>query len=137
MSANSKVRHTLNLSAARVGQIRDLFEVPPTRPVEVGIYVILVDSPWPLCPWGGKVLDGISTPLSSNMTLQSVEQTDKETRSLLVSLSLGPLLVARKRYFLALGHVDGNSATISVSGWKMAGKAQHVIQKGSPLGRSR
>ena len=89
MSANSKVRHTLNLSAARVGQIRDLFEVPPTRPVEVGIYVILVDSPWPLCPWGGKVLDGISTPLSSNMTLQSVEQTDKETRSLLVSLSLG------------------------------------------------
>ena len=92
MSANSKVRHTLNLSAARVGQIRDLFEVPPTRPVEVGIYVILVDSPWPLCPWGGKVLDGISTPLSSNMTLQSVEQTDKETTSFLVSLSLGPLV---------------------------------------------
>ena len=92
MSANSKVRHTLNLSAARVGQIRDLFEVPPTRPVGVGIYVILVDSPWPLCPWGGKVLDGISTPLSSNMTLQSVEQTDKETRSFLVSLSLGPLV---------------------------------------------
>ena len=37
----------------------------------------------------GSFLDGISTPLSSNMTLQSVEQTDKETRSLLVSLSLG------------------------------------------------
>ena len=31
-------------------------------------------------------------PLSSNMTLQSVEQTDKETRSFLVSLSLGPLV---------------------------------------------
>ena len=36
----------------------------------------------------------------------------------------------RKRHFPALGHVDGNSATISVSGWKMVGKAQHVIQKG-------
>ena len=41
----------------------------------------------------------------------------------------------RKQHLPALGHVDGNSATISVSGWKMAGKAQHVIQKGSPLGR--
>ena len=41
----------------------------------------------------------------------------------------------RKLHFPALGHVDGNSGTISVSGWKMAGKAQHVIQKGSPLGR--
>ena len=40
----------------------------------------------------GSFLDGISTPLSSNMTLQSVEQTDKETRSILVSLSLGPLV---------------------------------------------
>ena len=40
----------------------------------------------------GSFLDGISTPLSSNMTLQSVEQTDKETRSFLVSLSLGPLV---------------------------------------------
>ena len=36
----------------------------------------------------------------------------------------------RKRHFPALGHVDGNSATISFSGWKRAGKAQHVIQKG-------
>ena len=41
----------------------------------------------------------------------------------------------RKRHFPALGHVGGNSATISVSGWKMAGKAQHVIHKGVPLGR--
>ena len=40
----------------------------------------------------GSFLDGISTPLSSNMTLQSVEQTDKETRSFLVSLSIGPLV---------------------------------------------
>ena len=41
----------------------------------------------------------------------------------------------RKRHLPALGHVGGNSATISVSGWKMAGKAQHVIHKGVPLGR--
>ena len=41
----------------------------------------------------------------------------------------------RKQHLPALGHVDGNSATISVSGWKMAGKAQHVIHKGVPLGR--
>ena len=31
-------------------------------------------------------------PLSSNMTLQSVEHTDKETGSFLVSLSLGQLV---------------------------------------------
>ena len=92
MSADLKVWCTLNLSAARVDQIGDLFEVPPTHPVVVGIYFIVVDRPWPLTPRGGKVLDGISTPLSSNMTLQSVEQTDKETRSFLVSLSLGPLV---------------------------------------------
>ena len=61
MSARSKVRRTLNLSDARIrSNRRDLFEVPPTHPVGVGIYIILVDRPWPLSPWGGKVLDGIS-----------------------------------------------------------------------------
>ena len=41
----------------------------------------------------------------------------------------------RKRHFPALGHVEGNSVTISVSGWKIAGKAQHVIQKEFSLSR--
>ena len=45
--------------------------------------------------------------------------------------------VDRKRHFPALGHVDGNSATISVSGWKMAGKAQHVIHKGGSFRQGR
>ena len=43
--------------------------------------------------------------------------------------------VDRKRHFPALGHVEGNSVSISVSGWKIAGKAQHVIQKEFSLSR--
>ena len=41
----------------------------------------------------------------------------------------------RKRHFPALGHVEGNSFTISVSGWKTAGKFQHAIQKDFSLSK--